>query len=79
MDILVAEATGSISPWCGELWREYWESFGLPLDFQGFGEELQGLPGVYGADGWGAAAGDVTKTSLPGPSLSGVWTGRRES
>ena len=33
---------------CG---REYWESFGLPLDFQGFGEELQGLPGVYGADG----------------------------
>lgn len=34
-----------------ELWKEYWESFGLPLDFQGFGEEMQGLPGVYGAAG----------------------------
>lgn len=33
------------------LWREYWESFGLPIDFQGFGEELEGLPGVYGAEG----------------------------
>lgn len=34
-----------------ELWREYWESFGLPADFQGFGGELEGLPGVYGAEG----------------------------
>ena len=34
-----------------DLWREYWESFGLPLDFQGFGEELRGLPGLYGAAG----------------------------
>ena len=34
-----------------ELWREYWESFGLSIDFQGFGEELEGLPGVYGAEG----------------------------
>lgn len=34
-----------------ELWREYWESFGLAMDFQGFGEELKGLPGVYGAAG----------------------------
>jgi putative acetyltransferase len=33
------------------LWTEYWESFGLPLDFQGFGDELRGLPGVYGAEG----------------------------
>ncbi len=33
------------------LWREYWESFGLPLSFQGFGEELRGSPGVYGAAG----------------------------
>jgi GNAT superfamily N-acetyltransferase len=24
---------------------------GLPLDFQGFGDELKGLPGVYGAEG----------------------------
>jgi GNAT superfamily N-acetyltransferase len=33
------------------LWREYWESIGLPDEFQGFGEELKGLPGAYGADG----------------------------
>lgn len=34
-----------------ELWREYWESFGLSMDFQGFGRELEGLPGIYGAEG----------------------------
>jgi len=34
-----------------ELWREYWRSIDLPDDFQGFGEELRGLPGVYGAAG----------------------------
>jgi putative acetyltransferase len=34
-----------------DLWREYWKSIGLPDNFQGFGEELASLPGVYGADG----------------------------
>ena len=34
-----------------ELWREYWQSIDLPDDFQDFGEELKGLPGVYGAEG----------------------------
>jgi len=34
-----------------ELWREYWKSIDLPVDFQGFGEELQGLPGKYSEDG----------------------------
>jgi hypothetical protein len=34
-----------------DLWREYWRSIDLPDEFQGFGEELKSLPGVYGADG----------------------------
>jgi ribosomal protein S18 acetylase RimI-like enzyme len=34
-----------------ELWQEYWKSINLPNDFQGFGEEVKGLPGVYGEDG----------------------------
>ncbi len=34
-----------------DLWREYWKSIDLPDTFQGFGEELEGLPGAYGADG----------------------------
>jgi len=34
-----------------ELWREYWKSMYLPDDFQGFGEELHGLPGKYAEDG----------------------------
>jgi GNAT superfamily N-acetyltransferase len=34
-----------------ELWREYWTSFGLADDFQGFRQELEGLPGVYGQPG----------------------------
>ena len=31
------------------LWTEYWETLGLPLDFQGFGEQLQRLPGEFAA------------------------------
>jgi putative acetyltransferase len=30
-----------------DLWREYWSSIGLPLDLQGFAEEVAALPGVY--------------------------------
>jgi putative acetyltransferase len=29
------------------LWREYWSSLGFTDDFQGFGQELEGLPGPY--------------------------------
>jgi ribosomal protein S18 acetylase RimI-like enzyme len=29
------------------LWSEYWDSLGLPADFQGFGEEHRSLPGAY--------------------------------
>jgi carbonic anhydrase len=29
------------------LWLEYWESLGLPDDFQDFAEELNTLPGAY--------------------------------
>jgi GNAT superfamily N-acetyltransferase len=45
-----------------ELWQEYWKSLNLPDEFQGFGEELKGLPGVYAEDGgalllaWSATA-----------------------
>jgi putative acetyltransferase len=50
VDVRVAESPGDVAI-VKQLWREYWESFGLPLDFQGFGDELEGLPGVYGAAG----------------------------
>jgi GNAT superfamily N-acetyltransferase len=33
-----------------ELWKEYWKSIGLRDEFQGFGEELKDLPGLYAAD-----------------------------
>jgi len=29
------------------LWTEYWEMLGLPLSFQNFGEQLEGLPGEF--------------------------------
>jgi len=32
-----------------ELWTEYWASVGLGPEFQGFAEELRGLPGAYAA------------------------------
>jgi putative acetyltransferase len=34
-----------------DLWREYWTSIGLPLDLQGFAEEVAALPGVYSLPG----------------------------
>jgi GNAT superfamily N-acetyltransferase len=48
--IRLAESPGDITA-VRELWLEYWESIGLPMDFQGFGEERNGLPGVYGDAG----------------------------
>jgi putative acetyltransferase len=50
VDIRLAESPGDLAI-VRQLWEEYWASFGLPMDFQGFGDELLGLPGVYGAEG----------------------------
>jgi len=51
-DVIIAQAESAAHLGAvRDLWREYWESFSLPLEFQGFGEELEGLPGVYGAAG----------------------------
>lgn len=50
MNIRLADSPGDIAL-VRQLWQEYWESLGLPMDFQGFGDELQALPGVYGAKG----------------------------
>ena len=52
VDIRLAESEDDLLV-VRQLWREYWESLALPMDFQGFGDELQGLPGAYGADGGG--------------------------
>lgn len=41
------EALGAVR----ELWTEYWESTGLPAEFQNFSEELRTLPGEYGPPG----------------------------
>ena len=54
-----------------DLWREYWQSFGLPEDFQHFGEELAGLPGVYAADG------GALLLALSGPEPAGTIALRR--
>jgi putative acetyltransferase len=51
-DIVIrpAESLGDVAT-VQELWREYWRSFELPDYFQGFRQELDGLPGVYGQRG----------------------------
>jgi putative acetyltransferase len=73
--VRLAELPGDIAL-VQELWREYWESFGLAMDFQGFGEEVKGLPGVYGAEGGAlllalykeAPAGTIALRRLDGTS-----------
>jgi len=50
VDVRVAESAEDVAV-VRQLWREYWDSVGLPMDFQGFDAELAGLPGVYGEDG----------------------------
>jgi putative acetyltransferase len=50
LDVRVAESPDEIEA-VRQLWRDYWRSFGLSMDFQGFGQELQGLPGACCAEG----------------------------
>jgi GNAT superfamily N-acetyltransferase len=46
--ITVRRAAGDEMPSVRQLFREYAESIGIDLEFQGFGQELASLPGVYG-------------------------------
>jgi putative acetyltransferase len=50
VDVRVAESAEDLAV-VRQLWREYWDSIGLPMDFQGFETEVAGLPGVYAAGG----------------------------
>ena len=50
VDVRVAESAVDVAV-VRQLWREYWDSVGLPKNFQGFDAELAGLPGIYGAEG----------------------------
>jgi GNAT superfamily N-acetyltransferase len=40
-------AAGSKVAVVQDLWREYWQSLGLPANFQNFSEEVRALPGPY--------------------------------
>jgi GNAT superfamily N-acetyltransferase len=59
-----------------DLWTEYWDSIGLPPDFQGFAEERLALPGAYAppkgrlliALVQGKPAGTAALRPLSGPS-----------
>jgi putative acetyltransferase len=53
-----------------KLWREYWKSIDLPDDFQGFGEELNGLPGVYGADGGALLLAESPPETTPAGTIA---------
>jgi len=44
-EIVLASATDTDS--VRKLWREYWDSFGLPSHFQNFSAEQESLPGAY--------------------------------
>ncbi len=43
----IAQAAAADIPAIGALWTEYWESFGLSPEMQGFAVELASLPGAY--------------------------------
>ena len=53
-----------------ELWREYWKFLDLPGDFQGFDEELKGLPGVYGADGGALLIAESASENAPAGTIA---------
>jgi putative acetyltransferase len=53
-----------------DLWREYWKSLGLPDDFQGFGEESKGLPGVYGTVGGALLLAESRRETTPAGTIA---------
>jgi carbonic anhydrase len=45
--IHIVQASGQQVYAVQSLWREYWDSLGLPAEFQNFAEESKKLPGAY--------------------------------
>jgi putative acetyltransferase len=67
--VRIAENTADLAA-IRELWREYWRSIDLPDEFQGFGEELRGLPGVYGADGGALLLAESRRETTPAGTIA---------
>ncbi len=46
-EVNIIPASGEEMDAIRNLWREYWDSLGLPPEFQNFAEEFRELPGKY--------------------------------
>ena len=58
MEIIAVETPGQLER-VRELFQEYWTSFGFTPCFQGFGDELAGLPGAYAPPGGRLALANI--------------------